>query len=282
MTRAALAKLGSRDGPPAEARFPATIDREPPAAGLAANALALPAWHPPRRRDYLGWKMPHAGLGDGWLFKSLGLMGRPLVSTMTGLEHIQPDRDPFILAINHTSRREAIIVPMLFFLHRGGALLHFLADWNFMLIPGIGLIYRRSKVIVMTSKGIRPSFLNVLKPSFADTMAPLERAQEHLKAGRSVGVFPEGTVNHDPGVLLRGRLGAARLAVDTGIPIVPAGIRVAPGQADRWPFPPLEIHIGAALTPPRNERGSRATLAFHASVMERIAGLSGRVWKRAG
>jgi 1-acyl-sn-glycerol-3-phosphate acyltransferase len=249
------------------------------ASALDAASLVGPTWHPPRRRDYLGWKMPHSGRGDGWLFRSLGLLGRPLVSAMVGLEHIQPERDPFILAINHTSRREAIIVPMLFFLHRGGRLLHFLADWNFMLIPGIGLIYRRSKVIVMTGKGIRPAFLNVLKPAFADSMTPLDRAQQHLSAGRSVGVFPEGTVNPDPAQLLRGRLGAARLALDSGVPVVPAGIRIAPGRSGDRPFPPLEIHIGAPLDPPKGGRGSRTTYEFHARIMRRIAELSGKPWK---
>ena len=35
-------------------------------------------------------------------------------------------------------------------LHRGGRLIHFLADWNFRLIPGIGLMYRRAETITVT------------------------------------------------------------------------------------------------------------------------------------
>jgi 1-acyl-sn-glycerol-3-phosphate acyltransferase len=64
-----------------------------------------------------------------------------------------------------------------------------------------------------------------MKPFFAVSVPPLEQARQHLIAGRSIGIFPEGTVNRDRSQLLRGRYGAARLSLETGVPVTPAGIR---------------------------------------------------------
>ena len=74
----------------------------------------------------------------------------------------------------------------------------------------------------------------------------------HLVVGRSLGIFPEGQVNRDPDHLLRGRRGATRLSLATGIPVVPMGIRFLGGA----PGPPvlgncvMQLEIGAPLVPP--------------------------------
>ena len=53
---------------------------------------------------------------------------------------------------------------------------------------------------------------------------PLRAAVDFLKAGQVVVVFPEGTLTRDPDLWpMRGKSGAIRLAIELGLPIVPAG-----------------------------------------------------------
>lgn len=52
----------------------------------------------------------------------------------------------------------------------------------------------------------------------------MEQAQGFLKAGYSVGVFPEGDFSPQAGGFREPRTGAARLALCTGMPVVPVGI----------------------------------------------------------
>jgi 1-acyl-sn-glycerol-3-phosphate acyltransferase len=243
---------------------------------------ALSSWQRPTLSEILHRPMPEAGPGDRTLVRVLALLGRDQVRIRSGLEHIDPGNDPFILVLNHSTRREALLVPAVLLLHRGGRLIHFLADWNFRLIPWVGLIYRRAETVTVTGKSARPAFLNVFKPLYREPLTVLERARGHLLAGKSIGIFPEARVNRDPERLLKGRTGAACLSLETGSPIVPVGIRVlygAAGPADA--FPPLEIRIGAPLRPPRAAR-SRAPIvelrAWHAIVMAEIARLSGKSW----
>jgi 1-acyl-sn-glycerol-3-phosphate acyltransferase len=161
--------------------------------------------------------------------------------------------------------------------------MHFLADWNFRLIPGVGYIYSRAQVVTVTRKPARPRFLNVLKPLYRCPVPPFERARGHLSAGRSIGIFPEGQVNRDPDRLLRGRRGAARLSLETGAPVVPMGIRfpgLEPGQRIR-DGAVMELCIGSPLVPPAptHEPVSLEMVThWHAAIMSEIAGLSGKQW----
>ena len=241
-------------------------------------------WEPPAPREIMRWPLPYQRWTNRCLVRGLALLARRQVLVIHGLEHVRPAQDPFILALNHSTRREALLVPALLVLHRGGRLIHFVADWNFRLIPGIGMLYRRGGAITVARKPARPRVLNVLKPLYTDALPAMERARAYLNAGRSVGIFPEGTVNRDPQRLLRGRMGAARLSLETGAPIVPVGIRfpgAEPGEkiSDRAR---MEIRIGAPLTPPALGRHASAPLpdvrAWHAAVMQEIAHLSGKAW----
>jgi 1-acyl-sn-glycerol-3-phosphate acyltransferase len=52
----------------------------------------------------------------------------------------------------------------------------------------------------------------------------LEQARQHLEMGRSVAIFIEGHISPLEGGFLPPHSGAARLALSTGVPVVPVGI----------------------------------------------------------
>jgi 1-acyl-sn-glycerol-3-phosphate acyltransferase len=54
--------------------------------------------------------------------------------------------------------------------------------------------------------------------------AALEKARRLLEAGYSVGIFPEGKFSPQEGGFHEPRTGAARLALSTGVPVIPVGI----------------------------------------------------------
>ena len=228
--------------------------------------------------------LPHAGLTDALLLRAIAAWAHTRVLAIHGLERIQPARDPFILALNHSTHLEAILVPALLMHLRGGRHIHFMADWNFRLIPGVGFLYRRARVITVARTPARPRVLNAFKPFLTDGKGPMDAARTHLLAGRPIGIFPEGSVNPDPEQMLRGRYGVARLALDTGTPIVPAGLRF-PGSAPGRPIretAPFEIIIGESIAhasaTPKPEAGGCDMRALHARVMQAIARLAGKSW----
>jgi 1-acyl-sn-glycerol-3-phosphate acyltransferase len=237
-------------------------------------------------RNVLTAPLPEAGFVDRLVQRGVGLFAARQVTGVYGVENLTRAPEPFIVAINHSIRREALMVPSLLVMARRGRWIHFLADWNFLLMPLVGWVMRRSGVIVVTRKAARPAFLNRLKPLFEDSLTTAERVKAHLAAGRSVGVFPEGTVNRDPARLLVGRVGMSRLSLETGAPIVPVGIRFP----DARPGEPIgerermEIHIGPAIRPPAvaGTPGVALSRRWHATVMGEIARLSGKSWGPKG
>lgn len=114
----------------------------------------------------------------------------------------------------------------------------------------------------------------------ASKVPPFDQARDHLLAGKSVGVFPEGKVNWDPDTLLRGRLGAARLSLETNVPIIPAGIRFAPPGED-GKLSRMTIRIGAPIQPPKpvaKVASTREAYDWHGTIMTEISRLSGKAW----
>jgi 1-acyl-sn-glycerol-3-phosphate acyltransferase len=58
----------------------------------------------------------------------------------------------------------------------------------------------------------------------------IDEALEHLKAGHTVMIFPEGLISPLEGGFHKGRTGVARLALASGAPVIPVGIHL---QKDR-------------------------------------------------
>jgi len=211
----------------------------------------------------------------------LSLYRRRLLGVAGG-EHVLVDRDPFLLALNHSQKPEAILVPAWLCFARGGRMVHFLADWNFQLIPGVAWIIRLHDPIHVVRKEARPRFLNRLRSRYRHLDPPFVEARRRLDAGRSVGVFPEATVNRHPGQLLRGQSGVARLALEAGVPVVPGGIRF-PGHAGAGPIAdtePFAVRFGEPIRAgPADAAGESGAAALHAQIMGAISTLSGKEWQ---
>lgn len=99
---------------------------------------------------------PHLSAFDRTLLRCVLRASSSRVGAVSGLHHVSHLRDPFILVLNHSTMLEALIVPALLLAARGGRALPFLADWNFRLIPGVGLLYKRANVVNVTRKPARP------------------------------------------------------------------------------------------------------------------------------
>src|SRR6267154_2820780 len=91
---------------------------------------------PPSAAAILSGPLPELPLIDRMLVRSMALVSRCKVRSLDGLDYIAPELDPFILAANHSTHQEAIVLPALLFLLRHGRLLlrhgrriHFMADW---------------------------------------------------------------------------------------------------------------------------------------------------------
>jgi 1-acyl-sn-glycerol-3-phosphate acyltransferase len=110
---------------------------------------------------------------------------------------------PYIYCPNHTSALDILlmyaIVPESF---------HFVAKKEHAEAPLFGVMFGKTHIPLQ-------------RDSKVDSFKAMKRAEEDLKKGISIVIFPEGTMNYDEGSLKPFRNGAFKLAVDTGVPIVP-------------------------------------------------------------
>ena len=221
--------------------------------------------------------MPRIGANLGC--RLLVTLFRKHLRNITGLEHVQPRNDPFIVALNHGSRLEALAVPAALAFHREGRLVHFFSDWNYLIIPGLGFFIRQNEPIVVTRKPARPRVLNLLRPFYTDRVPSMERGRRLLEQGRSVGIFPEGTVNRHQDHLMRGDRGAAWLSLLAGVPVVPAGIRFPVNENGTSG---MVVEFGRPMRPDPGLVGPDTPLSaareWHACIMQEISRLSRKTW----
>jgi 1-acyl-sn-glycerol-3-phosphate acyltransferase len=221
-----------------------------------------------------------------WVRVLMGVFRRRFL-TVEGLEHVTQARDPFILALNHSQRPEALLVPAFLAFAREGRMVHFFTDWLVLLYPLLARVVLLHGPIIVTRKQARPAWLNRFRKRYENPVAPFDQAAALLAQGRSVGIFPEGTMNRDRSRLLRGFSGAAQLSLATGMSVVPAGIRFPRGDGagpvrDGEPF---SLHFGPPLRPPVRTHGAEPQVAeirdWHAQIMQAISRLSGKQWTPA-
>lgn len=133
------------------------------------------------------------------------LLRRLLRLEVEGLHHV-PDSGPAVLCPNHLAAIDSFLVPAV--LNRevifvGKA--EYLDDWKTRhLFPALGMI-------PIDRRGGEHA---------SDALAAARSVLEH---GGLFAIYPEGTRSRD-GRLHRGHTGAARLAVETGAPLIPVGL----------------------------------------------------------
>jgi 1-acyl-sn-glycerol-3-phosphate acyltransferase len=213
-----------------------------------------------------------------WVIRATLLALGRLVRDVTGTERLRTLDGPFVAVLNHSQRTEAFLVPALLAWLRGGRIIRFLADWNFMLLPPVYVLYKSARIIPVAAKPARPAFLNALRPLFAPAPNGFAQARACLRHGQPVGVFPEGTTNRNPTRLLRGRYGAARLSLDAQCPVLPAGIRFPEHPDPQQPIAdtaPLTVHVGRPLSPPPP---GASVPDWHATLMHALSDQCGKRW----
>ena len=142
-----------------------------------------------------------------FLIPLLMLLFRPKV---TGLRNV-PTNGAAIIASNHLSFSDSIFMPVV--VPRN---VTFLAKSEYFTSPGLAGFIKKLTFIAL---GQVPIDRSGGKRSEAALLTGLRL----LKEGRCIGIYPEGTRSPD-GRLYKGRTGIARLAIESGAPIVPVAM----------------------------------------------------------
>lgn len=152
---------------------------------------------------------------------------------IAGVERI-PRHGPVIVAANHRSYFDVAALAVV--LARLGRPVRFLGKKEVFEAPVVGQLARALGGICVDRAG--------------DPGRALDEARRALRAGEAVALLPQGTIPRGAAFFdpeLRGRTGAARLAADTGAPVVPIGLW---GTEQVWPRSSRLPDVTALRHPP--------------------------------
>lgn len=116
-----------------------------------------------------------------------------------------------------------------------------------------------------------------VKRGTADAPMALGNAVDALEGGELVVIFPEGTITRDPDLNpMEGKTGLARLALETGTPVIPAAVwgtaNIWPkGYGKRWrPRQDILVRVGEPMHVHGDPRSRDDWQRVMAKVMEKI------------
>jgi 1-acyl-sn-glycerol-3-phosphate acyltransferase len=197
--------------------------------------------------------------------RTLRLLCRP---TVEGLEHV-PDTGGFIVASNHLSFLDSVLMQGIF-----PRAVSFFAKAEYFTQPGL------------RGKGMRFFFesfgsVPVDRDRQSGAVEALFGLTSIINAGHGVGIYPEGTRSRD-GRLYRGKNGVGWLALATGAPVIPVGLRGTeklqpPGKNMMRPAK-FEMRVGAPLQFDKlgEKHSMKPRKEATNAVMDAIAALSGQ------
>jgi 1-acyl-sn-glycerol-3-phosphate acyltransferase len=122
---------------------------------------------------------------------------------------------PVLFAVNHPSTTDPVIIHLL-----TKKPMSIMINSKVFTIPGLGAYMRKMGHICVT-------------PGQGEKV--LDQARKTLGRGRSVTIFPEGLISPAGGKFNPPRSGVARLALSSGVPVVPVGIYLSDKGCHRIP-----------------------------------------------
>jgi len=170
------------------------------------------------------WFWPLAGI----VVPIVGLIARIRI---TGAEKL-PAEGAYVMAPNHVSELDPVIVAAAVW--RLGRAPRFMAKESLFRVPVLGAALRATGMVPVARASSRDG-----------ARQTMTQATALVEAGRGVIVYPEGTLTRDPELWpMRGKSGAARLALAGDMPLIPVahwGVQNIMGRYSR----------GLSLWPPR-------------------------------
>ncbi|MDQ1609182.1 MAG: 1-acyl-sn-glycerol-3-phosphate acyltransferase [Microbacteriaceae bacterium] len=144
-----------------------------------------------------------------WVLASIAL---PILAIMTRFTVTDGNKLPrtgaYVLAPNHYSEIDPVIIGAITW--KLGRIPRFLAKGSLFRIPVVGWILRKSGQIPVERAGTSRSH------------EPLRAAEALVENGRVIIIYPEGSLTRDPDLWpMRGKTGAARMALEHDIPVIP-------------------------------------------------------------
>jgi 1-acyl-sn-glycerol-3-phosphate acyltransferase len=149
----------------------------------------------------------------GWAWNIAVPIVKPVLLATTTHEWIGgeniPESGGFILAPNHISHVDPLTAAHIVYDH--GRLPRYLAK--------SGLFKNRALAFFLSAAGQIP-----VERLSKNAVGAYAAAVEAVRRGECVVVYPEGTITRDPdGWPMTGKSGAARIALETGCPVIPVG-----------------------------------------------------------
>ena len=149
----------------------------------------------------------------GWAWSLAVVLVKPTLLTATKHEWIDGEKIPAeggcVIAMNHVSHIDPLTLAWLVYEH--GRLIQYLTKDALFEVPVLKYIVRDARMIPVSRLT-------------TDAAKAFEAACVSVRDGGCVGVYPEGTITKDPtGWPMRGKTGAARIALETGCPVIPIG-----------------------------------------------------------
>ena len=127
-----------------------------------------------------------------------------------GVENV-PAEGPAILACNHLSYADWLFMPITL-----SRRVSFVAKAEYFTTPGLKGWFQKH---FFRGSGQIP----IDRSGASAAEGALTSAKGILSDGELFGIYPEGTRSHD-GKLYRGKTGVARLALETGVPVIPVAV----------------------------------------------------------